>query len=151
MQEDPLSRISCHRQSRAEPPRKLWAMAFGEKASNELKTQKLLASLIKKKAKDSDIKKGRKAESDTGILTAQGAFGNLPAGEVYLPPLEGTANGRLVLEFAPTRQLKSPVTLTVKSGFVEAVSGDEEYSGYLGGKPSAHGKCKYSGTRHRDK
>ena len=45
--------------------------------------------------------------------------------------MEGTANGRLVIEFAPTRQLKSPVALTVKDGFVEEVSGDEEYAGYL--------------------
>ena len=45
--------------------------------------------------------------------------------------MEGTANGRLVLEFAPTRQLKSPVALTVKNGFVKEVSGDEEYAGYL--------------------
>ena len=48
-------------------------------------------------------KKGRKAESDTGLLTKPGSFGNLPAGEVYLAPLEGTANGKLVLEWAPTR------------------------------------------------
>jgi len=81
-------------------------------------------------------KKGRKAESDTGILTAPGSFGNLPAGEVYLAPVEGTAEGRLVLEFAPTRQMKSPVALTVKNGFVEEVSGDEEYAGYLRGKLS---------------
>jgi leucyl aminopeptidase (aminopeptidase T) len=81
-------------------------------------------------------KKGRKTESDTGILTSQGSFGNLPAGEVYLAPLEGTADGRLVLEFAPMRQLKSPVTLTVKNGFVKEVSGNEEYTGYLRAKLS---------------
>jgi leucyl aminopeptidase (aminopeptidase T) len=210
----------------AEPPKELWAKAFGEKAFNELKAQKLLARLINKKADDSDMrraeeiaarnkryavnavialsnystshtrfrdlltgicktryvsmplfdaamlegamnvnwrlidrrtrsiarivdkaevveiktpngtsisfsKKGRKAESDTGILTVPGAFGNLPAGEVYLAPVEGTASGRLVLEFAPTRQLKSPVALTVKNGFVKEVSGDDEYAGYL--------------------
>ena len=67
-------------------------------------------------------KKGRKAESDTGILTAPGAFGNLPAGEVYLAPLEGTANGKLVLEWAPTRQLKSLVMLTVKKGLLRKCS-----------------------------
>lgn len=81
-------------------------------------------------------KEGRKAESDTGILTKPGSFGNLPAGEVYLAPLEGTAEGRLVLEWAPTRQLKSPVKLTVKNGFVEDVSGSEEYAYYLKGKLS---------------
>ena len=76
-------------------------------------------------------KKGRKAISDTGILTRTGSFGNLPAGEVFLAPVEGTAGGRLVLEWAPTRQLKSPVTLIVKDGYVADVSGLEEYTDYL--------------------
>ena len=88
-------------------------------------------------------KKGRKAESDTGLLTKPGSFGNLPAGEVYLAPLEGTANGKLVLEWAPTRPMKSPVTVTIKDGIVKEVSGDvvdstlrEEYVYYLRGKIS---------------
>ena len=41
-----------------------------------------------------------------------------------------------MIEWAPTRQLKSPVALTVKDGFVEEVSGDEEYAGYLRAKLS---------------
>ncbi|MDP2277308.1 MAG: hypothetical protein Q8K51_03700, partial [Nitrospirota bacterium] len=41
----------------AEPPKELWAKAFGEKAFNELKAQKLLARLINKKAKDSDMRR----------------------------------------------------------------------------------------------
>ena len=81
-------------------------------------------------------KKGRKAMSDTGILTRKGSFGNLPAGEVYLAPVEGTAQGRLVLEWAPTRQLKSPITLTVKDGYVSGVSGKDEYVEYLATKLS---------------
>lgn len=81
-------------------------------------------------------KSGRKAHSDTGLLTKPGSFGNLPAGEVYLAPLEGTANGRLVLEWAPTRELESPITLTVKKGFVAGVSGDEPYAEYIRSKLS---------------
>lgn len=76
-------------------------------------------------------KKGRRAMSDDGILRRPGAFGNLPAGEVYLAPLEGTAEGRLVLEWAPTRELKSPVTLIVKGGMVREITGDEPYADYL--------------------
>jgi len=75
--------------------------------------------------------KGRKAMSDTGILTEPGSFGNLPAGEVYLAPVEGTAKGRLVLEWAPARELKSPVTLVVKGGYVKDILGDEEYAELL--------------------
>jgi leucyl aminopeptidase (aminopeptidase T) len=83
-------------------------------------------------------KKGRKAISDTGILTRAGAFGNLPAGEVYLAPREGTACGRLFLEWAPTRPLQSPVELEIKDGYVTAVSGADPYVNYLRTKLSEH-------------
>jgi aminopeptidase len=76
-------------------------------------------------------KKGRKALADTGILTGKGSFSNLPAGEVYLAPVEGTAQGKLVLEWGPTKQLESPVTLTVRNGYVADVSGKDEYAGYI--------------------
>jgi len=79
-------------------------------------------------------KKGRKALPDTGILTKPGSFGNLPAGEVYLAPLEGTANGLLVLQWAPTRELRTPVRLVVKKGRVVSVEGDDPYAGLLDGK-----------------
>lgn len=75
--------------------------------------------------------KGRKALTDTGILTKPGAFGNLPAGEVFLAPVEGSSNGRLILEWAPTRELSSPVTLVVKQGIVREIIGDEDFAGEL--------------------
>jgi aminopeptidase len=76
-------------------------------------------------------KTGRKALTDTGILTRPGAFGNLPAGEGCLAPLEGTSHGRLVLEWAPTRELVSPVTLTVEKGAVVKIEGEEPYTELL--------------------
>lgn len=79
-------------------------------------------------------KKGRKAFSDDGILTKAGSFGNLPAGEVFLAPVEGTSNGRLVLEWASTRELKSPIILIVNEGNVKDVIGDEPYADYLRAK-----------------
>jgi aminopeptidase len=78
--------------------------------------------------------RGRKALADTGILTRPGSFGNLPAGEVFLAPVEGSANGRLVVEWAPTRELKSPVALTVEDGFVRKVTGEEDFAGLLSRK-----------------
>lgn len=78
--------------------------------------------------------KGRKADADTGILTRPGAFGNLPAGEAYIAPLEGTAHGKLILEWAPTRALKTAVTLHVNNGFVTEVSGEEEFAEYIRNK-----------------
>jgi aminopeptidase len=210
----------------AEPPSKLWEFAFGEKAVETLKKERLLLPILKKTAKDQDIKraediirkhknnavncvialsnystshtrfrnfltrvcgcryasmplfdismlegamnidwktlakrtigitkvinmaefikvktsngthiffskKGRRARSDTGVLTRQGSFGNLPAGEAFVAPLEGTANGKLVMEWGPTRQLESPMILTVKDGYVTDVSGEDEYAEYL--------------------
>jgi len=76
-------------------------------------------------------KKGRMAKADTGIITTPGAFSNLPAGEVFLAPREGTASGRLVLDWAPTRKLKSPVTLYIEKGLVTHVEGREKFVGYL--------------------
>lgn len=81
-------------------------------------------------------KKGRKALSDTGILKRPGSFSNLPAGEVCLAPLEGTAKGKLILEWAPTRRLISPITLNVKDGHVIDIDGKDEYSEYLKAKLS---------------
>ncbi len=72
-------------------------------------------------------KKGRKALADDGDLRKPGSFGNLPAGEVYFAPLEGTAEGTLVLEWAPTRRLSAPVTLGVKDGCVVEVGGSDDF------------------------
>lgn len=79
-------------------------------------------------------KSGRRAMPDTGILTKPGSFGNLPAGEVYLAPLEGTAEGKLVLHWAPTRELQSPITLTVKKGSVVGIEGEEPFAKALKAK-----------------
>lgn len=76
-------------------------------------------------------KSGRKALVDDGILTKPGSFGNLPAGEVFLAPLEGSSEGRLVLEWAPTRPLKSPIILDVREGHVKDIIGDEPYADFL--------------------
>lgn len=79
---------------------------------------------------------GRKAGVDTGILTRRGSFGNLPAGEVYLAPLEGTSEGSLVIEWAPTHKLEYPVTLIVKEGKVIDIKGKDIYADVLRNKLS---------------
>lgn len=72
--------------------------------------------------------KGRPVLADTGIISAPGSFSNLPAGEAFLAPVEGTAQGKLVLDWAPTRRLNSPVTLTVVDGLVVKAQGDDEFA-----------------------
>ncbi len=72
-------------------------------------------------------KKGRKVQEDNGDLRRPGSFGNLPAGEVFFAPLEDSSEGTLVLEWAPTRHLDSPVTVTIKDGKAEEVTGKEPF------------------------
>lgn len=66
---------------------------------------------------------GRRAGADDGMLTEKGAFGNLPAGEAYLAPLEGTAQGKLVFDgsFPSAGLLKKPFALQVRKGQVYRV------------------------------
>ena len=75
--------------------------------------------------------KGRDLLPDTGILTERGSFGNLPAGEAYLAPVEGSAEGTLVLEWAPTKKLRESVELDVKGGLVREVSGRDGFADEL--------------------
>lgn len=76
-------------------------------------------------------KKGRTAAGDDGLLTAPGSFGNLPAGEVYLAPVEGTSEGVMVLDYAPMRKLSSPLELIVRDGRVVEIRGDEPFRAVL--------------------
>lgn len=71
---------------------------------------------------------GRKCEADTGLVYNPGDFSNLPAGEAYLSPLEGTANGIMVVDGAMASQglLKKPIRMMVKDGFVTDVTGGAE-------------------------
>ncbi len=75
--------------------------------------------------------KGRPVKIDDGILTEPGSYGNLPAGEVFVAPIEGTACGRLVLKWAPTRRLERDVVIMVKDGRAIGVEGDEPFAGKL--------------------
>ncbi len=77
---------------------------------------------------------GRHAEVDDGLLTAPGSFGNLPAGEVYLAPLEGTAEGVMKIWYAPTNKLTTPLTLIIRGGEVVTVEGDDPHKDWLGRK-----------------
>lgn len=71
---------------------------------------------------------GRLVERDTGLLAKRGDFGNLPAGEVFCAPVEGTANGTLVFDgaIASVGVLKKPVHVTVEQGFATKITGGAE-------------------------
>jgi aminopeptidase len=69
----------------------------------------------------------REAHADTGILIQKGDFGNLPAGEAYIAPIEGTAEGNLVIDWAPDCKLREPVIAKVRRGMVTSVEGESEF------------------------
>jgi len=71
---------------------------------------------------------GRTWIKDTGVLHEKGAFGNLPAGEIFLPPVEGTAEGTLVVDgaMAGWGKLKKPIHFEIKEGRVVSISGGRE-------------------------
>lgn len=66
----------------------------------------------------------RTAHADTGLFVKPGDMGNLPAGEAYLAPVEGTANGVFVVDgsFADI-DLDKPMTITVKNGHATTITG----------------------------
>ena len=81
-------------------------------------------------ANGSDLRLGlgdRDAVPDAGDLTAAGAFGNLPCGEGFIAPIEGTAQGKLVVDgsIATLGLVSSPVELTVEAGHLREATGEE--------------------------
>jgi len=63
--------------------------------------------------------KGRRGFSDDGLYAEKGAFGNLPAGEVCIGPLEGTTNGRLVVDGSCPfiGRIRKPIEIIIKNGY----------------------------------
>ncbi|HIC97055.1 MAG TPA: aminopeptidase [Aquificaceae bacterium] len=75
--------------------------------------------------------RGRKGIADTGLFHRPGDFGNLPAGEAFIPPVEREAYGRLVILYAPDRKLERSITLKFIDGGVESIEGFEDYRYYI--------------------
>lgn len=78
----------------------------------------------------SDLKLGlqeRAAIVDGGSLGKRGAFGNLPCGEAFVAPVEGTAEGTLVIDgsIAGVGLVDEPVALTIHEGHLIETTGSE--------------------------
>ena len=71
---------------------------------------------------------GRKAFGrDSGLFTKKGSFGNLPTGEIFVAPIEWTANGIYFVDasFAGIGELKSPIRIYVKRGHAVEIDGEK--------------------------
>lgn len=69
---------------------------------------------------------GRKAYGiELGLFTKKGAFGNLPTGEVYIAPVEKTADGVFIADasFGGIGKLITPLKVDVSKGYAVSFSG----------------------------
>jgi aminopeptidase len=69
---------------------------------------------------------GRRWYMDTGICHKKGEFMNLPAGEIFIAPKEGTADGKLIIDGAFWEMLENPVTIDIKKGYAVRIAGTKE-------------------------
>ncbi len=61
---------------------------------------------------------GRKGKADAGLLRERGVYGNLPGGEAFIAPVEGTSSGRIVFDgpIASSGLDHKPITVDVDNG-----------------------------------
>jgi leucyl aminopeptidase (aminopeptidase T) len=69
---------------------------------------------------------GRTGRGSTGRFLIPGAWGNLPSGEAYIAPVEGSAIGELVVNasVAGLGVLAEPMRLRIENGLLVAAEGD---------------------------
>lgn len=67
----------------------------------------------------------RLSKVSTGMFCNPGDSGNLPSGEVYIAPIEGTASGEITIDasIAEIGLLKKPLTLKIADGKLVAADG----------------------------
>ncbi|MFF0828581.1 aminopeptidase [Brevibacillus sp. NPDC003359] len=67
----------------------------------------------------------RKGVPSTGMYVNPGESGNLPSGEAYIAPLEGTAEGQILVDgsIAGIGKIDSPLLLTVQNGRITEAEG----------------------------
>jgi len=66
---------------------------------------------------------GRKAHPDTGIFHNRGDFGNLPAGEAFIAPVEGTAEGHVVVDGSMVDTIHGKIKILIKGGIARKIFG----------------------------
>ncbi len=101
------------------------------KVSGELKNQRFLSNKNKIKIttkKGTNITfqvKGRKWIGDDGIYTKKHSFGNLPAGEIFIAPVENKTSGTIIADASVggIGKVDRNIRIDVKNGFIADVSG----------------------------
>ena len=75
--------------------------------------------------------RGRQAKADDGDFSTPGSGGNLPAGETFISPENGTARGRICFDGSISTNdgeivIDTPIQCVVENGFVREITGGEE-------------------------
>ncbi|MGI0148834.1 MAG: aminopeptidase [Thermoplasmata archaeon] len=60
---------------------------------------------------------------DTGLCTRKGAFTTLPAGDLFIAAVEGSAQGRLVVDVYFEERLRDPATALISEGHATRIVG----------------------------
>lgn len=79
---------------------------------------------------------GRSAKSDDGDFSRPGTGGNLPAGETFVSPANGTANGTIAFDGSMSLHdgdvlIETPIVCAVSGGYITGISGGAEASALL--------------------
>jgi leucyl aminopeptidase (aminopeptidase T) len=79
---------------------------------------------------------GRAAKTDDGRFSLPGSGGNLPAGEAYISPENGTGRGVIVFDGSISLEagdilVDTPIVCAVEDGFVREISGGREAAALL--------------------
>ena len=75
--------------------------------------------------------RGRRAFTDDGDFSLPGSGGNLPAGETFISPALGTAEGTIVFDCSITLHwgdcvIETPISVDVSGGFIGDIRGGDE-------------------------
>lgn len=70
---------------------------------------------------------GRNGIPSTGLYIHPGESGNLPSGEAYIAPVEGSASGQIQIDgsIAGIGQLSAPLILTIEAGNIRNAVGED--------------------------
>ena len=99
--------------------------AINERLIAKLKNKNRIKIMTRKGTNIEFEVTGRKWIGDDGIYTKRGSFGNLPAGEIFIAPLEGKSSGKIVCDASVggLGKVDKNIEINVKNGFIEDIKG----------------------------
>ena len=97
---------------------------INEKLIKKLKNKNKIKITTKKGTNAEFYTNERKWIGDDGIYTKKGAFGNLPAGEIFIAPLENRTNGIIVVDasIGGIGKTDKNIIIEIKNGFIKKIT-----------------------------